>query len=482
MNLRPLFLALGVLSLILGAAMIPCALLDYADGRREWAVFAQSAFIVLLIGSCFWLMSRGGDQQAGQREAFLLTVLVWVAMPVVAAVPFLLTGLSLTDAMFEAISGLTTTGATVITGLDAKPRGLLLWRGFITWFGGVGIIVTAIAVLPQLRVGGMQLFHMENTDKSGKFMPSVFAIAMHLSTTYFFLSLLCAGLYAATGMNWFDAVVHMMATVSCGGFSSHDASFGTFADTNAPWVACIFMMISAMPFSLFAIVLLQGKWRPLLSDPQPRLLLILTALIILLVFAYRATTLPAGDTVIRAFKEASFMVASLITGTGFASTAYDSWGTPVMAIILGTTFLGGCAGSAACGIKMFRIEIAGKALISSVQTMTHPHRKAPVRYAGRVVEDETLQSVMVFIFLYFATFLIGSALVAISGVDALSAISSIAASISNVGPGLGPVVGPSGTFQPLNDFATWVNAIAMLLGRLEFVAVFVVLTGRFWRG
>ncbi len=484
MNLRPLIYVFGIMTLVLGALMVPCALLDFADGHAEAWVFAASAFVTMLVGGSLFVLTRGGDQALHQREGFLLTVTLWVVAPLIAAVPFLFSGYSFTDSVFESISGVTTTGATIITGLQDKPRGLLLWRGLTTWFGGVGIILTAILLLPQLRVGGMQLFQLENTDKSGKFARSVFQIGIQITLAYFALSAVCAALYVMCGLSWFDALVHMMATMSCGGFSSYDASFGQFAATPAPWVACVFMLIAAMPFSLFAIALFHGRIGPLLKDPQPRLLLILAGISIAAVAAYRIATLPvdASGGSLLAVKESSFNVISIMTGTGFATTAYDTWGAPVMAIMLGITFFGGCAGSGACGIKMFRLEIAMKALVSSVQRMSQPHRMAPVRFGGRVVEDDTLQSVMVFIFLYFATFVIGSALVTLSGVDALSAISGVAASVANCGPGLGPLLGPSGTFAPLNDFAKWVNAIAMLLGRLEFVAVFVVLTARFWRG
>ncbi|CAN0339704.1 unnamed protein product, partial [Scytosiphon promiscuus] len=228
MQLRPLFLALGIMTVLLGAAMIPCALIDSADGRAETYVFEVSAFGSILIGSCMWVLSRGDIERTGQREGFLLTVLVWVFLPMIASIPFLASGMTVTDSLFETISGLTTTGATVLTGLDSMPRGLLLWRAILQWIGGIGIIVTAIAILPQLRVGGMQLFELESSDMSGKFLPRITDIAAYLGFTYLLISMLCALLYYLTGMDWFDAITHAMTTMSAGGYSTHDASFGYF--------------------------------------------------------------------------------------------------------------------------------------------------------------------------------------------------------------------------------------------------------------
>ena len=468
MQLRPIFLAIGIMTVLLGLAMIPCALMDYADGRAETFVFEVSAFGSILIGACMWVLSRGDVERTGQREGFLLTVLVWVFLPMIAAIPFLASGMTVTDSLFETISGLTTTGATVLTGLDDMPRGLLLWR----------------AILPQLRVGGMQLFELESSDMSGKFLPRITDIAAYLGFTYLLISMLCALLYYLTGMDWFDAITHAMTTMSAGGYSTHDASFGYFSETNAPYVATIFMFIAGLPFSLLAMLMLQGRLRPMLSDPQPRVYLGLALIFSTIIVVYHEAVVdpPIFDHIFHGFKEALFNIISIMTGTGYASAPYDTWGQPVMVVFLGATFVGGCAGSAACGLKMFRLEIAAKTIIAYSQRMIQPHRRTPIRYAGKAVDEEVLQSVMVFVSLYLLTFLVSAALISLTGVDALTAISGAATSVSNVGPGLGPMIGPSGTFQLLPDFAKWVCAIAMLLGRLEFVAVFVVLTRRFWRG
>ena len=484
MQLRSVIYALGIMILLVTAAMIPCALIDIADGDGMAYVFPVAASISTVIGSLFWVMARSGDLSIGQREAFLLTVSIWVVINAVGALPFLVSGYSVTDSFFESVSGMTTTGATVFTGLENMPRGLLLWRSILHWIGGVGIIVTAVAILPQLRVGGMQLFNLESSDRTGKFLPKVSDIAAYIGFAYVGLSMICALLYGMSGMGWFDAINHSMSTLSAGGFSTYDASFAQFNGTPAIYVAIVFMTIAAMPFSLFAILFLKGNAGPLLRDPQPRLLLALLLVISLIIIVYRESHLEIV-TLAERWEEAThavFSVTSVITGTGFATKPYDTWGDPVIALILFATFLGGCAGSAAGGIKMFRLEITAKAIRAWSQRMVQPHRKAPIRYAGRIVDEDTLQSVMVFLFLYLVTFMVSAALLSFSGLDTMSAISAAAACVSNVGPGLGPVVGPSTNYASLNDFATWVCTVTMLLGRLEFMVVFAVLTPRFWRG
>ena len=484
MQLRPVLLALGIMTVLLAGAMVPCALLDLADGSDEAHVFWFSSFASGLAGSLLWVLARGGDTRIGQRETFLLTVAVWVLVPAVAAVPFVVSGISVTDAIFEAVSGLTTTGATVLSGLDNMPRGLLLWRGILQWIGGIGIVVTAVAILPQLRVGGMQLFQIESSDITGKFLPRITDIAAYMGLTYLIISSACAFSYSLAGMNWFDAIVHAMSTVSAGGFANYDASFGHENLQPAMGPAIFFMALAGLPFSLLAMLILQGRIRPMLRDPQPRLyfglLLFFSAVIV--IWHEAVVEPPIFDHIFHGITETTFNIVSVMTGTGYASTAYDTWGQPAIIIFLLATFMGGCAGSASCGMKMFRLEITAKALVAWSQRMVQPHRRTPVRYAGKPVDEETLQSVMVFMFLYLVTFMVAAALLSFTGLDALSAISASATMVSNVGPGLGPDVGPSTNFASVTDFAKWVCTVAMLLGRLEFVAVFVVLTGRFWRG
>ncbi|WP_300376127.1 TrkH family potassium uptake protein [Henriciella sp.] len=484
MQIRAVIFAIGIMIALLGAAMLPSALLDIADGSDQWSIFLISSAISLLIGAGLAVLSGGAPPSTGAREAFLLTVAIWIVLPIIATIPFISYGMSFTDSLFEAVSGLTTTGSTVMTGLDSTPRGILLWRAILQWIGGIGIIVTAIAILPMLRVGGMQLFQIESSDVSGKFLPRITEITAQTGIVYIIISMACAIVYAACGMSAFDAIAHSMTTMSAGGYSTHDASFAFFSDTPAAYAATFFMFIAGLPFSLLTLMLLHGRWRPMINDPQPRLYVCLALgfSAVIVIWHEAVVDPPIFDHIFHGFREALFNIISIMTGTGYASAPYDTWGEPVVVIFLIATFMGGCAGSAACGIKMFRLEISFKAVMAYAAQIVRPNRVVRIRYAGRTVPGDTLQSVMVFVFLYMATFVAATILISMTGEDLLTSISGAATSVSNVGPGLGPVIGPSGTFQSLSDPAKWVCLIAMLLGRLEFVAVFTLMTARFWRG
>ncbi|MEL6259100.1 MAG: potassium transporter TrkG, partial [Pseudomonadota bacterium] len=361
MRVRPVLLSVGVMTALLGAAMIPCALIDIIDRSPQWPVFAISAFLSILAGAILTILSRGDAKETGQREAFFLTVLVWVVLPLVAAFPIAASGASITDAVFESVSGLTTTGATVLTALEDSPRGLLLWRGILQWYGGIGIIVTAIAILPSLRVGGMQLFQLESSDQSGKFLPRVTEIATQTGFVYLALSVACGFLYALSGMKGFDAVVHAMTTVSAGGYSTTDLSFQEAASASKN-VAIVFMILASLPFAAF-VLMARGQPRALWGDPQARLLLaiIVAATVGLLIYngvgPGGAVFENGGDAV----QSTLFNVVAVITGTGYASENYAAWGDGATSIFIMLMFFGGCAGSAACGFKMFRLEISAKA-------------------------------------------------------------------------------------------------------------------------
>ncbi|MAP95756.1 MAG: cation transporter [Ponticaulis sp.] len=468
--------------MLTGGAMVPCAIVDFFTNAESWGVFGLTGFLLLGIGGVMAIAAGRSEQQTGTREAFLLTTLVWFVLPLAAATPFLALGFTFTDAFFESVSGLTTTGATIMTGLDTEQKGLLLWRSILQWIGGVGIIVTAIAILPMLRVGGMQLFHAESSDVSDKMLPRVTEIAKQITWLYLALTIVCAICYMIAGMDLFDAINHSMTTMAAGGYSTSDQSMGKFADTRVIEVAIIFMFVAGLPFTTM-VMMFHGNYSSLLRDPQPRFFLgvvIIAVVILYLCVRYHPQTyfIRHDEHLLR---DTMFSVISVITGTGYASTDYGQWGSLPELVFFTLMFVGGCAGSAACGMNIFRVEIILRTMWTYTRQMLSPNRVLMVRYGGRPVRDDVLQSIMTFTFLYLLTFSVAAALLSLTGLDAISALSAAATSISNVGPGLGDIFGPSGTFQSIPTFAKWVCSISMVFGRLELLTLFVVLTPSFWR-
>ncbi|MCL4162723.1 UNVERIFIED_CONTAM: hypothetical protein GTU68_055206 [Idotea baltica] len=375
------------------------------------------------------------------------------------------------------MSGLTTTGATVFSGLDDLPKGLLLWRGILQWLGGIGIIVVAMVFLPELRVGGMQIFKSEGFDTFGKILPRAGQIATQISGLYVAFTLICTMVYLFFGMDVFDATVHAMTTISTGGFSNYDASFGTFSGP-LEYIAAVFMILSALPFVRY-VQLINGNPMALHQDPQVRgFVMTIIVLIILL------TLMLDGDVHLtneQAVRESFFNVTSIISGTGYASVDYMQWGSFAVALFFFMGLIGGCAGSTACSIKVFRYQLLFASIRAQLRRIRSPHGIFTPRYAGRPVGEEVLASVMTF-FMFF-TLTLGLVAVALSmtGLDFVTSVSGAAAALANIGPGLGDIIGPAGNFSSLNDPAKWILTAAMLLGRLELMVVYVIFTVKFWR-
>jgi trk system potassium uptake protein TrkH len=480
LDFRPVGYVIGLLLLALGASMGFPALADWLAASGNWRAFVASGAITVFVGVSLALACRA-ERQAGLsvRQTFLLTVLAWVVSPVFCAVPLVLgePGLSSADAFFESMSGLTTTGATVIVGLDAMPPGVLLWRTMLHFFGGLGIIVVALAFLPALRVGGMQLFKSEAFDTMGKILPRARDIALSLSWMYVALTVACAVAYAALGMSPFDAVCHAMSTIATGGFANYDSSFGAFGP-GAEYAAAFFMFIASLPF-VRLVQVAAGTARPLLRDPQVQGFFGVTALMVLAIVLWRlAETDIATEAV---FRRALFNTISIITGTGFVSEDYSLWGSlPIMLLFIGG-IIGGCTGSATCAIKVFRFQVLGAAIVSQVRLIHSPSGVFPAFYDGRRLDDEVLSSVMTYFYLFGLTLAVVTVALSMMGLDAVTAISGAATALTNVGPGFGTIIGPAGNFAPLPDAAKWVLSVTMLLGRLELVSVFVIFTVAFWR-
>jgi trk system potassium uptake protein TrkH len=480
-DIRPVAYVIGLLLACLGASMLLPLLVDLAEGRGQWPVFLESALITMLVGGLMALSCANAVREGlSIQQTFLLTTGVWFALPIFGALPFVLgaTDSSYTDAFFEAMSGLTTTGSTVLSGLDEMPKGLLLWRGLLQWFGGIGIIVMAMVFLPELRVGGMQIFRSEGFDTMGKILPRATQISSSISTIYVSLTLACAGAYMLTGMNAFDATVHAMTTVATGGFANYDSSFGAFG-AQAEYVAVVFMLLAALPFVRFVQMSTTRDMRPLLADSQIRVFLI-TALVLVLGMTFWRMTLQGGSGE-PAFRKVMFNVVSILTGTGYASQDYGQWGGFAVILFFFVGLIGGCAGSTACSIKIFRYQLLFSSIRTQLRRIRSPNGVFYPRYEGRPVSDEVMSSVISFFVFFVVSMGVLAVILSLTGLDFITSLSGAATAIANLGPGLGDEIGPSGNFAGLNDTAKWVLSFAMLAGRLELLAVYALFTIRFWR-
>ena len=480
LDFRPVALVIGaLLAMLAGLMLVPAAADLLADGS-DWRVFALSSGLTAFVGIGLVLAARGPRMSFNQRQAFVLTTLSWVAVAAFGALPFHLAplGLGYAGAYFEAISGLTTTGSTVIVGLDRADPGILLWRSMLHFVGGIGIIVLAVAVLPLLRVGGMQLFRLESSDKSEKVLPRATQIASGIAIVYALLTLLCAIAYWAGGMSGFDAVNHAMATLATGGFSTYDASFGQFDSALLEAVCTFFMLCGGLTLTLF-LRIYQGDRGAFWRDSQLRTYLgvfacFSVAIALWLVFA-------EGRTIGFAMRHATFTVASVLTTTGFASTDWALWGPFPLVLVFLLTFVGGCSGSTSGGIKIFRFQVLFQIGRSQMRQALLPSGVFPARYNRKPITDAVAQSVLAFVALYAFSWALVSAALALCGLDLVTALTGAATALGNVGPGLGDVIGPAGNFAPLPDSAKWILSLAMLLGRLELIAVLVLLSRALWR-
>lgn len=488
LTFRPVVLVTGALIAALGFTMLIPMLADLLSAdevhRADWAAFAIGAIISVLVGGGAAAASWGPIDRISPRQGFLLTASSWFALVLFAAIPLTLGGLELSyvDAFFEAMSGLTTTGSTVVTGLDDAPPGALLWRSMLQWFGGVGIIIMAFAVLPALRVGGMQIFKSEAWDTSEKFIANAAQYSLGLSLIYAFMTALCFLLLWAFGMPAWHALNHAMTTVATGGFSTKDASLGAFLTMGrAPldMVVTVFMIISSLPFGIFLAALVRGDWRRLFTDSQIQFFM---GILVVLTFVMMIHVQSIFDTdLFTSFRLAAFNIVSILTGTGYATTDYYAWGPFAVGIFFCIMFIGGCAGSTSCGMKVFRFQVALAALIVYARRLAHPNGVFVARYNHQPLTDDVFVSVLSFFFVYFATFATIAVLLSGMGLDSLTALSAAGSAIANVGPGLGEVIGPTGNFSTLPDAAKLVLAGGMLLGRLELFTILVLFSPAFWR-
>lgn len=476
---RPIFLVVGMLLTTLGAAMLLPALTDLATGGPNWLIFVGSAGITGFVGIAMALSTWGSVESFTIRQTFVLTTAAWVAIAAFGALPlyFSNAGLSYTDAFFEAMSGVTTTGSTIMTSLDTMSAGILLWRGLLQWLGGLGIIVMAIAIMPLLQVGGMQLFRSEAFDLQERTHARAVKVSAALTMVYVGITVLCAIAYALIGLGPLDATVHAMTTIATGGFSNYDASLGQFDSTAVETVSVVFMIVGSLPFLLY-VRALQGQGGDIFRDTQVRWFFAALTFFTGLAFVAIGTS---DQFVEHGVREALFNVVSIMTGTGYSTVDYDNWGAFAMVLFFVLMFVGGCAGSTSCGIKIFRFQVLFEHLRVQLNRMSFPHGVFIMFYQGRPIGDQVSRSVMTFFFLFFTSFFVLAFLLSAVGLDNVTAFSGAGTALANVGPGLGDIIGPAGNFSTLPSSAKWLLSAGMLLGRLELLTVLVLVLPSFWR-
>ena len=479
-NLKPIALVSGTVICAIGFFLFIPLITEVIYKTESWQSYAVPIMLYLIVGGSLVIINRNVDLKISLKEAFIITVLSWLLMTFLCAVPFLYTevNLGIVDAIFESMSGVTTTGATILTNLENLPKGILIWRSFLQWLGGIGIVVIALFILPFLRIGGMQLFHLEGDDPYDKSLPKISSIIKKIFFIYLTLTISLMFLYYIFGMNFFDAISHSFTTISTGGFSTYDSSFAFFNNDKILIIAILFMILGSLPF----LVLVQTSNKnlfPIFKDHQVRVFIMVLLSAILLIFYFANNYIEGGY--FEKIIAVSFNTISIISGTGYVSENFENWGNYASVLFLLLMFIGGCAGSTTGGIKIFRFQILFKYLIVHLKKMLHPHAVIASYFNGKKVTDSTYDSVMSFFFLYILTFAFAALLLSFSGLDFLTSISASASAISNVGPGLGELIGPEGSYSELRDFSKIILTITMFLGRLEMLTILILLIPTFWK-
>ena len=478
-NYKTVFFIIGVLQIILGIFMTIPIILQFIFSELD-SSFVTSSAITLVFGVLFVLSNLDYEKKINLQQAFLLTTLSWLTIAIFGALPFYFSDLnvSFTDSFFESMSGLTTTGSTIISNLELAPKSILLWRALLQWLGGIGIIVMAITLMPIMNIGGMLLFKVLNTDSSEEILPSSKEISLKLILIYFVLTLLCASAYKIFGMGLFDSLTHSMTTIATGGFSNYNESIGYFNNIKIEITAILFIILGSLPFIAY-IKFLNGNRKVFLKDSQIKTffkLIIISILILFFYLFFKVENFSFSD-----FRSISFNSISILTGTGYVTGKFDQWGSFSLFFFLVLMFIGGCAGSTTCGIKIFRVQILYKFIINQLKKIIFPRGVFIIKYENNNVNDKFLASIISFIYLYILLFFLITALLSLSGLDFITSISGAATSISNVGPGLGSVIGSNGNFSTLSDFSKWILSAGMLLGRLELFAILVLFLPSFWK-
>tara|TARA_Y100000741_G_scaffold222608_1_gene169849 strand:- start:119 stop:1567 length:1449 start_codon:yes stop_codon:yes gene_type:complete len=477
---KTVFFMIGILLVVLGFSMLVPYMMQLIYNENSHS-FVSSSFITIFIGILFVLANLDREFKLNLRQTFLFSTLAWLMVAIFGSLPFLLSPKEFTfsEAFFESMSGITTTGATIITDLDKSPKSILLWRAIMQWLGGIGIVVMAITILPLLKVGGMQLFKMEGPDSTEKILPRTIEVAAIIISTYLALTFLCGLFYWLFGMSIFDSISHAMTTIATGGFSTHNDSIGFFKSSNIEITASIFIVLGSIPFISY-LKFVHGNKSIFFKDVQIKGLINLILISVLIMFLYLLFIGYESNTLDK-IRISSFNVISILSGTGYVTDDFGLWGKFSLIFFLFLMFVGGCAGSTACGIKIFRLQMLFIFLKNQIRKLIYPNSVIISKYNNQKISDNFINSVIVFIFSFLFIFLIIAMLLSISGLDFLTAISGAASAISNVGPGLGDMIGPNGNYKAIPDLSKWILSIGMLLGRLELFAVLVLFFPSFWR-
>ena len=476
-NYKTVFFTLGILQIILGIFMFFPIIAQFFYGEVDSSFFGAS-IITIIFGTLFLLSNLDHDRKLNLQQAFLLTALSWLSIAIFSSLPFILSinNFSFTNAFFESMSGITTTGSTIIPNLNEMPKSILLWRAILQWLGGIGIIVMAITLMPIMNVGGMQLFKISNNDSSEKILPKSKEIAMRLIYIYSGLTTLCAMSYFIFGMSLFDSITHSMTTIATGGFSNYNESIGYFNNAYIEISAIFFILLGSLPFIAY-IKFINGNKMIFFNDIQIQTFfkVILGSIIILSMYLAFSNL----DTF--SFMAILFNIISILTGTGYVNAQFDNWGSFSLVLFLILMFIGGCAGSTTCGIKIFRFQILYSFIINSLKKIIYPKGIFVLKYDQNPIDNKFISSIISFIYMYLIIFFFITALLSLTGLDFITSISGAATAISNVGPGLGSIIGPNGDFSSLPDASKWILSVGMILGRLELFAILVLFLPSFWR-
>ncbi len=460
-------------------SLIP-GILDFSLGGTDWVVFFVISILCLFTGLNISFIFKNKNKDVDILSAFLLTLISWIVLTIIGAIPFFLgtPNLSFINSFFESMSGLTTTGATVIQNLDNTPKSILLWRSMLQWLGGIGIIVIAIAIFPVLKIGGMQLFQTEFSSKDEKVLPRTTTIASGIGLVYCLLTLVCTILLFITGMSFFDSIAHAMTIIATGGFSTKDLSIGHYDSVSIEIITIFFMILSSLPFILF-FQAVRGKIMDLLLNSQVHFFLILVSSVTIVVTLWLITYYEVAF--FQSLRIATFSVVSISTGSGFSTYDFSVWGTFTTLLFLFLMLIGGCSGSSSCGLKIFRIQILLKTSLNLVKKIIQPRGVFIPTFNSREIGEDILNSVTGFFFLYMSIFSILTLVLAFDGQEVLTALSGAAAAIANVGPGLNEMIGPSGNYSQIKDSSKVFLSIGMLIGRLELFPILILMSPLLWR-